>query len=283
MADIYKEIAEHIDNAAHILIGGGAGLSASCTIDYLSEEDFRKSFPHLAEKGVENRWAAVWHNFSSPEEYWAFWAQHVLEVHFDAPVGQAYQDLYKLVGNKDYFIISTNVEDQFIKAGFNPERVFTPQGNYGMFQCALPCSQKLWSNEPAFRKMIANMDADKQAIRTEDIPHCPNCGGPVCINLRIGKNFVEEPWMDKREAYAKYISNAASAEGDFLIMEFGVGFNMPSVIRYSFEWYAKTYDNAFLIRFNRDHPGLPQSIVDKSLPVSGDIKDALAKTLAAKS
>lgn len=282
MSDLYQYIAERIEAAQYILIGGGSGLYATSTVDYFNHRKFEVSFPHLAEQGVENRWAAIWYKFPTPEEHWAFWAQHILEVRFDAPAGQAYLDLFELVKNKDYFVITTNVEDQFVKSRFDPDKVFTPQGNYGYFQCALPCKQKIWSNEKAIRKMIANMDVEKHAIITRDIPRCPNCGGHVNINVRSVKTFVEKPWMGKSEAYARFISNASTAEGNFLILEFGVGFNTPSIIRHSFEWYTKTYDNAFLIRFNCDSPGLPQSIADKSLPLAIDIKLALASTLSAK-
>lgn len=278
MSEMYREIARKIEEADYILIGAGAGLSATTTVDYVDEAEFRASFPQLAARGIKTRWEAAWHKYASAEEHWAFWARHVQQVRFDAPAGRAYANLLELVREKPWFVISTNVDHQFIKAGFDEQRVFTTQGNYGYFQCALPCRREVWENKDIVRDMAARMDEDNFRIRTEDMPRCRFCGGMVAFNLRGGDNFVEDMWMEKSEPYGAFIQKA-SKSGKFLLMEFGVGFNTPSIIRYPFEWYAKYYPGAFLMRFNMHNPQVPDSIKPKSISCTDDINTALEAVL----
>ncbi|MDL2285340.1 hypothetical protein LJB93_01190 [Desulfovibrio sp. OttesenSCG-928-F07] len=279
MSDTYREIARKIEEADYILIGAGAGLSATSTIDYVDPEEFKASFPYLAKLGVKTRWEAAWYKYPSAEAHWAFWAKHILQVRFDAPAGEAYLNLLELVKEKPWFVISTNVDHQFIKAGFDKSKVFTTQGNYGYFQCALPCRQEVWDNEQILRNMAANINEDSFEIRTCDIPRCKFCGGMVALNLRSGDNFVEDIWMQQSEPYGEFIQKGSKSQ-KFLLMEFGIGFNTPSIIRYPFEWYTKYYAGAELIRFNTHNPEVPDSIKAKSVSVTEDINEALKAILA---
>lgn len=269
--------------ADYILIGAGAGLSAATTLDYFDGREFANSYPNLAAKGIKTRWEALWTKFDTAEEHWAMWATHVLQIRYNAPAGEAYYNLLQLIKNKEYFIITTNVDGQFEKAGFDKGKIFAVQGDYAFFQCALPCCDELIYNEPVFRKMVSRMDVDNFKIRTEDIPRCPNCGGMIAMNLRSGKNFVEDIWMERSIEYGEFI-NKASHGGSFLMLEFGVGFNTPSIIRYPFEWYAGYYDNSFLIRFNKDYPNASDKVPSgKYLSISENIKIALEEILKVRS
>lgn len=270
MEQILQRIAGKISGASHILIGGGAGLSAP-VISYLDEDEFRASYPMLAARGIKNRWQAIWTRAQSAEEHWGLWATHIKQVRYDLAPGRVYLDLLDLVRGKNYYVISTNVDRQFHKAGFDPERLFTPQGDYGMFQCSVPCRKELVPNEEIVRGMVARMDADKLRVRTEDLPVCPWCGAKMAVNLRMDNSFVEDPWMKAGKSYTAFVKEAAESAGEFLLLEFGVGFNTPSIIRFPFEYYAGTYDNCFLARFNLDSPDLPPALEGRSASVKGDI------------
>ncbi len=271
--DQLRELGQRIADAEYILLGGGAGLSASGGINYLDKAEFAASFPVLAARGIENRWAALWTRFEAEEEYWALWASHIMRVRHRAGVWRPYADLFSLVMDKKHFVISTNVDGQFAKAGFARELIFTPQGDYAYLQCLKPCRQRIFPNLELFTAMLAGLDAERFRIRSADIPRCPWCGGKVTLNLRSGANFVEGPWMAKSVSYGEFIN--AAREGELLLLELGVGFNTPGIIRYAFEGYTRRYPGAFLARLNLKDCSLPKDLAGKSLAVAGDIGENL--------
>jgi NAD-dependent SIR2 family protein deacetylase len=192
--------------ADNILIGAGAGLSAAAELNYQEPHLFRKWYPQYAGLGDQNIWDAIVHNWSSDDanrrQFWAFWATHIQWIRYEAGPGKLYLDLHRLVRDKSHFVITTNVDGQFSKAGFDPQRTFTPQGDYGKFQCARPCRNILYDNRGMVEQMLANLDDSKLFVREEDIPRCPYCGGYLERNLRRDDRFVEEPHMNKQSDYA---------------------------------------------------------------------------------
>lgn len=268
---------EKIRQADYILIGAGAGLSASGGLNYNDAELFKEWFPKLSQIGAKTIGEAVsmfWEvNDSNRRYFWAYWTNHINKIRYKAPALKPYLDLFDIIKNKNYFIITTNVDGQFIKAGFNKEKIFSPQGDYGLFQCNKPCCNELYDNKIVINKMISNMDNDEFAIQETDIPRCPNCGSYLSKNLRIDDTFVELSHMKKQKDYIDFVNN--STDGKLVLLELGIGFNTPAIIRWPFEKIAAEHPDAMLIRMNIDYPELPKEIESKSLSFNRDIKEVL--------
>lgn len=257
----------------HVLIGAGAGLSAAAGLNYQDPKVFRAWYPQFAERGYKNIWDAILHHWSPDDanrrQFWAFWATHIQRIRYDAGPGKPYLDLRRLVREKSHFVITTNVDGQFRKAGFDPDRMFTPQGDYGKFQCAKPCRNILYDNLEMVERMLANLDDSRLRVREEDIPRCPNCGGYLERNLRRDEHFVEEPYMDKGRDYADFVKRSAAAK--LVLLELGVGFNTPSIIRWPFEQITAWHPHTTLIRINLNEARVPGEIAAKSIVFQQDI------------
>lgn len=271
--DNINKVANLIQEADYILLGAGAGLSAAGGLNYGDSKLFKKWFPKLSELGIDTIAEAIsiyWNaNDSNRRNFWAYWANHINKIRFEALALKPYLDLFEILKDKNHFIITTNVDGQFIKAGFDKEKIFAPQGDYGLFQCAKPCSNELYDNKVFIDKMIANMDTDKFSILKEDIPHCPKCGSYMSKNLRVDDTFVEAPHMIKQKDYMDFINN--SMDGKLVIIELGVGFNTPGIIRWPFERITMKHPHAVLIRLNMDYPEVNKEISHKSLCFNTDI------------
>jgi NAD-dependent SIR2 family protein deacetylase len=202
-----------------------------------------------------------------------FWAHHIQKIRYDAPAGPPYLDLCRLIADKKHFVISTNVDGQFVKAGLRSEVLFTPQGDYGKFQCATPCSNLLYDNRALVQQMIAALDEQNLLIRETDIPRCTLCGGYLERNLRIDHRFVEAPYMERQTDYADFINHAFS--GKLLLLELGVGFNTPAIIRWPFERITLKHSNASLLRVNLNDAGFPGEIKDKSIGFHEDVAQVI--------
>jgi len=261
----------------HILIGAGAGLSAAAGLNYQDAQLFGAWYPQFAALGYRNIWDAITHHWSPDDanrlQFWAFWATHIQRIRYDAGPGKAYLDLHLLVREKSHFVITTNVDGQFKKAGFDPHRMFTPQGDYAKFQCARPCRNVLYDNLEMVQRMLANLDDSKLRVREEDVPRCPNCGDYLERNLRRDARFVEEPWMEKQGDFADFVNH--STGGRLVLLELGVGFNTPSVIRWPFERITAQHPQATLIRINLDDARVPGKIAAKSIGFQADIAQVM--------
>ena len=157
----------------------------------------------------------------------------------------------KLVQGKEYFVITTNVDGQFIKAGFNPDKVFEVQGDYGLMQCATACHPKRYSNESLVKQMVARQKDCR--IPSSLVPRCPVCGGPMEINVRKDRYFVEDDrWHLQADRYYAFLEKMLG-KGKLVLLEYGVGFNTPTIIRFPFERMAATYPDMTLIRINKDY------------------------------
>jgi NAD-dependent SIR2 family protein deacetylase len=261
----------------HILIGAGAGLSAAAGLNYKDLRLFQDWYPQFAALGYRNIWDAIVHHWSPDEgnrkQFWAFWATHIQRIRYDAGPSKLYLDLHRLVRDKSHFVITINVDGQFKKARFDPHRMFTPQGDYGKFQCAKPCRNILHDNLEMVQRMLANLDNSRLRVREEDIPRCPTCGGYLERNLRRDDHFVEEPYMEKQCDYADFINR--STGGKLVLLELGVGFNTPSIIRWPFERITTQHPHAALIRINLDDVRVPGEIAAKSIAFQQDIAQVI--------
>ena len=239
-------LKQALQDADTVIIGAGAGLSTSAGFTY-SGERFRKYFSDFAEKyGFSDMYAGGFYPFESMEEYWAYWSRYIyINRYQDAPK-TVYADLLALVEGKDYFVITTNVDHQFQKAGFAKERLFYTQGDYGLFQCSAPCCQETFDNEAVIREMMQRQENMK--IPTELIPTCPHCGRPMKMNLRADDTFVEDAgWHAAARRYEDFLRSHAGKR--ILFLELGVGYNTPVFCS------SSTRDNSKNIRLKQQVSG----------------------------
>ncbi|MCD7886278.1 MAG: Sir2 silent information regulator family NAD-dependent deacetylase, partial [Clostridiales bacterium] len=203
-SDNINRLKKELETADAIVIGAGAGLSASAGMSYDGER-FEKYFSDFHRKyGITDMYSGGFYPFDTFEEYWAWWSRHILVNRYEAGVGKPYTDLLELVKDKDYFVLTTNVDHQFQLAGFDKKRLFYTQGDYGLWQCSKPCHSKTYDNEEAVRQMV-NEQKDMK-IPSELVPHCPICGAPMNVNLRCDDTFVEDKgWHAASERYSLFL------------------------------------------------------------------------------
>lgn len=251
-----------------VVVGAGAGLSTSAGFIYTGER-FEKNFSDFAEKyGFQDMYSGGFYPFATPEEHWAYWSRYIyINRYMDAPK-PIYDDLLKLVADKDYFVITTNVDHCFQKAGFEKKRLFYTQGDYGLFQCSEPCCQETFDNEVVIRQMMERQENMK--IPSELLPVCPHCGKPMTMNLRSDDKFVEdEGWHRAAERYADFLRTRK--EQKTLFLELGVGYNTPVIIKYPFWQMTAKNPNATYACINQGQACAPEEIANRAIVVNDDI------------
>ena len=257
---------EYLRDADCVLIGAGAGLSMDAGIDYTDQVSFRKRFPALAQRGFRMKAELIGYTDWSPELQWGYLALHVNEVRFEAQPHPVYGRLYDLVGNKDYFVITSNVDGMFPKSGFSEERLFTPQGDYAKLQCQTPCQNDTWPSKPVIDRILPSVDPVTQEVTDPRvIPRCPHCGGAVFLNVRAGHWFVEDPYVEQAERFTAWVKSAQ--ESRLLVIEIGAGFNTPVVVRWPMERIVCQHPRAHLVRVNLDHNEVPREIAKRSISI----------------
>ena len=264
-----EQIRNKLNQADAIIIGAGAGLSASAGLTY-SGERFYKYFSDFAEKyGIRDMYTGGFEVMKlSPEEFWAWWSRHILINRYQKAPKPVYDDLLKLVRDKNYFVLTTNVDHQFQLAGFDKKRMFYTQGDYGLFQCSVPCHNKTYDNEDAVIAMIEQQKDMK--IPTGLIPRCSVCGKPMTMNLRSDDKFVEdEGWHKAAERFNAFIEE--NKDKNIVYLELGVGANTPVIIKYPFWRLTAQNQNAAYICINLGESYCPDEIVDRSVCVNADI------------
>ena len=271
MSDYEKRIerAKHaLSEAEYLLIGGGAGLSDAAGLSYSGKRFMDNFAPFIAKYGLRDMYSSGFYPFQTQEERWAYWARHIRLNRYDAPATDLYKDLLSLVKRKRYFVLTTNADHQFFKARFPEEKAFAVQGDYGLFQCARACHDRLYYNEPQVCEMTSHTEDCR--IPTGLVPKCPVCGGEMDPNLRKDNYFVQdENWYEGERRYEDFLNSCNDKQ--VVYMEFGVGFNTPGIIRYPFE--RLTYGNRYatLIRANRDHPEGPKENMERTIAFTEDM------------
>lgn len=266
------------------MIGAGAGLSTAAGFVY-SGERFEKTFADFERKyGFSDMYSGSFYPYAAPEESWAFWSRNIwINRYMDAPK-PVYHNLLKLVESKDYYVLTTNVDHCFQKAGFDKKRLFYTQGDFGLFQCSKPCCKKTWDNEDSIRKMVLSQGYTighnnelilpegteaRMSIPTGLLPVCPNCGRPLTTNLRVDDKFVEdEGWQAANVEYEVWLTQHQDRKAVFL--EIGVGYNTPGIIKYSFWQQVYQNRNATYACLNMEEQPVPEEIRERSLIISGD-------------
>lgn len=287
------KLREILDSAECVVVGAGAGLSASAGFSY-SGGRFKKYFSDFEAKyHFHDMYSGAFADFSSLEENWAYWSRFIyINRYLDAPL-PVYEKLFELVRGKDYFAITTNVDHFFQKAGFDKKRLFYTQGDYGLFQCCVPCHKKTYDNEEIVKKMLISQgfgfkDSEnkkdgglifpenplKMEIPSELVPHCPVCGKPMSMNLRCDGTFVEDDgWHEAARRYQDFLEKHKNARTLFL--ELGVGGNTPGIIKYPFWNLVHQNKNAFYASLNMEKEEIPIEIKARSVLIKGDIFKAI--------
>ena len=210
--------------------------------------------------------------YQTLEEHWAYWSRYIFVNRYQDMPKPVYENLLKLVADKDYFVITTNVDHCFQKAGFDKKRLFYTQGDYGLFQCSEPCCQETFDNEAVVLEML-NRQKDMK-IPTELLPVCPHCGKPLTMNLRSDDKFVEdEGWHLAAERYENFLRPHANKK--ILFLELGVGYNTPVIIKYPFWQMTAKNPNATYACVNNGQAICPTEIQHKSICINGDISNVI--------
>ena len=288
------KLKELIRQADAVMIGAGAGLSTAAGFVY-SGERFEKYFGDFGRKyGFRDMYSGGFWPYETQEEFWAYWSRYIwINRYMDAPES-TYADLFRLVKDKDYFVLTTNVDHCFQKAGFDKKRLFYTQGDYGLFQCSKPCCQKTWDNEAMVRKMVLaqgyvigerselTLPDGKEAamaIPTRLLPKCPNCGRPLTMNLRSDDKFVEDAgWQDAAVEYEAWVT--AHQDRAIVYLEIGVGYNTPGIIKYPFWQQVYQNDKASYACLNMEEEPVPEQIRARSIVIAGDSRRVIRELLA---
>ena len=287
--DCISKLRETLNNADAIVIGAGAGLSTSAGFVYIGER-FEKYFSDFAAKyGFHDMYSGGFYPYSTLEEYWAYWSRYIyINRYMNAPK-PVYEKLLSLVRGKDYFVLTTNVDHCFQKAGFDKHRLFYTQGDYGLFQCSEPCCAETFDNEEIIKSMVAAQgytigpdgtlippEAPKMTVPTELVPHCPHCGRPMSMNLRADDTFVEdEGWHIAAGRYSDFLRRRQNMK--VLFLELAVGYNTPTIVKYSFWRMAHDWKEATYACLNYGEAYAPDEIRKKSICINGDIGEILSQ------
>lgn len=266
-----NKLKRALSEAYAVMIGAGAGLSTSAGFVYYGER-FKRHFAEYEKKyGFHDMYSGGFYPYESPEEMWAYWSKFIfVNRYMDAPM-PVYEKLLELVKNKDYFVITTNVDHCFQKAGFDKKRLFYTQGDYGLFQCSEPCHDETYENEDVIRAMVEQQKDMK--IPTDLIPKCPHCGKPLTMNLRSDDKFVEdEGWHKAAERYENFLR---TRKEKILFLELGVGYNTPVIIKYPFWQMTAKNPEAIYACINYGEAVCPYEIKDQSICIDGDIGRAI--------
>ena len=258
-----------LKKADYILIGAGAGFSTAAGIEYTGER-FEKNFKdYIDEYGFSDMYTSGFYPFKTSEERWAYWARHVYLNRYSVGKTDLYQKLLEIVKDRDYFVLTTNVESQFWINGFDDKRIFATQGDYGLLQCSKACHDKLYPNEEQVMEWLEKTEDFK--IPSDLIPYCPVCGSEMDLNLRKDNYFVEDDnWLKMHDNYSAFLKKV---DGNLVLLELGVGFNTPGIIRYPFEQITYDNPNTTLIRMNRDYPNPIEENKDKTIGFDEEINE----------
>ena len=291
MQELIEQLKDKLHTADAVVIGAGAGLSASAGYEYAGAR-FQKYFGDFADKyGFEDMYSGGFYPYRALEEHWAYWSRYIYINRYMDPPKPVYDRLYELVKDKDYFVLTTNVDHCFQKAGFDKHRLFYTQGDYGLFQCSAPCHQDTYDNDEIIRNMVIAQGYEitedgalekpsdgtiKMRVPSELVPRCPKCGRPMSMNLRADQTFVEdEGWHKASERYAEFLRRHRNL--NIVYLELAVGYNTPGIIKYPFWQMTAENRSAVYACLNSGEAYAPSQIKDRSICIDGDIGELLEK------
>ena len=282
--DELERLRTALDEAEAVVIGAGAGLSTSAGFVYDGERFQRYFADFAAAYHFAEMYAGGFYPYDSPEQFWAYWSRYIWVNRYMDPPKPVYDTLLELVRGKDFFVLTTNVDHCFQKAGFEKDRLFYTQGDYGLFQCSRPCHRKTYDNEAQVRSMVEaqgwTIEADNSLtppadggltmhVPAELIPRCPVCGEPMTMNLRSDDHFVEDAgWHQAARRYQRFMEEH---RGKVLFLEMGVGYNTPGIIKYPFWKRTMQLPGAIYACVNDGQAVCPEEIRVRAVCLDGDI------------
>lgn len=267
-----NRLKQAVDAAEFIVVGAGAGLSEAAGLSYFGKR-FRKNFAEFIDKyHFTDMYSATFYPYDTPEEYWAYMSRHILLNRFSPPAGEPYLKLLELIKDKDYFVITTNMDHQFQKAGFQKKRLFYTQGDYGLWQCSAPCHDLTYDNKHAVMEMV-HRQKDLR-IPTELVPRCPKCGSLMSMNLRNDSTFVQDAgWYNACDRYEYFTFKLANFP--VLFLELGVGNNTPAIIKHPFWRMTAENPRATYACINLSKADCPDRIRPRAICIQADINRIL--------
>ncbi|MEI0526310.1 Sir2 silent information regulator family NAD-dependent deacetylase [Brachyspira murdochii] len=270
--ELIKKLKSSIEKSDYILIGAGAGLSVSAGFPYDGER-FDKYFSEYKDRyGLTDMYSAGFYKYPTLEDFWGYFSLFVYVNRYDIPADETHLNLLEIVKNKNYFVITTNVDGRFEEAKFDKEKLFKVQGDYSLFQCSVPCQQETFYNEKQIREMVKSRKDLK--IPKELIPKCPHCGKNMTMNLRCDNTFVQDDnWYNSMDRYKKFLDEAENK--NILFLELGVGYNTPAIIKYSFWDMALKNENSIYASVNLNDSYAPDNLKERSICINDDISKVL--------
>lgn len=272
------QAADMIQKADYVLMGAGAGLSTAAGAVY-GGTWFEKNFKEFKEKYgngpyMQDMYSAGFHPYPDEESFWGYWSKQAILGGIDLDVTPLYKDILKLLKDKRTFCLSTNADGQFQKAGYKEEQIFCTQGDYFHIQCQKSCHQRTYNAVKLFKQM--DQARKNCQIPTYMVPKCPICGGPMTMNLRCDQYFVQdEAWYQAEKRFGDFLNEALKSQKNLLLLELGVGFNTPTIIRFPFEKLVKENKQVNLIRLNLNEAVIPESIEQQAVGINKDIKQTI--------
>lgn len=272
-SDQIELLRQALDRADAVVIGAGAGLSAAAGLTY-SGPRFQAHFQDFSRRyGIQDMYSGGFYPFPSPEEHWAWWSRHIMLNRYQRAPKPVYDRLLELVSDRDYFVLTTNVDHQFQLAGFDRKRLFYTQGDYGLWQCSKPCRQETYDNEAAVRRMWE--EQRDMRVPLELIPRCPVCGRPMAMNLRADSTFVQDSgWYQAQERYRHFLHQHDGLR--VLFLELGVGYHTPAIIKYPFWRFTAGNPEAVYACINAGQAACPAELQGRSICVNRGIEEVLA-------
>ena len=284
-----QRLKTSLQEADAVVLGAGSGLSAAAGYLYDGER-FERYFKDFIEKyGITDMYSGGFYPFFSLEEYWAWWSRHIWINRYAPIPSELYTELFNVIREKDYFVLTTNVDHCFQRAGFDKQRMFYTQGDYGLWQCSRPCHHKTYDNEETVRKMllaqgfvieedgtltVSDWKTIRMAVPSELVPHCPRCGRPMTMNLRADDTFVEDTgWQRASNRYYEFLSKHKGQK--IIYWEIGVGYNTPGIIKYPFWRMTAENPEATYVCMSRRYADYPDEIHEKSIGIAGNLETIL--------
>ena len=273
-----QKAAKQIKEAEYVLIGAGAGLSAAAGAVYGGkwfEENF-KEFQERYGNGpyMQDMYSAGFYPYPDEESFWGYWSKQAILAGIDLDVTPLYKDILTLLKEKKTFCLSTNADGQFEKAGYNKDQIFNTQGDYFHIQCQKACHQERYNAVKLFKQMDQARKDCK--IPTYMVPKCPQCGGAMAMNLRCDQYFVQDKaWYEAEKRFGDFLTEALKSKKNILLLELGVGFNTPTIIRFPFEKLVRENKQINLLRLNLNEAVIPESIQNRAIGINQDIKETI--------
>ena len=268
-----ERLCEALDTADAVVIGAGAGLSASAGLTYFGERFERYFSDFRAKYGIRDMYSGGFFPFDGPEEHWAWWSRQIMVNRYERAPKPVYDALLNLVKGRDYFVLTTNVDHQFQLAGFDKKRLFYTQGDYGLWQCSGPCHQETYENEETVRRMFA--EQKDMRVPSALVPYCPRCGRPMTMNLRCDNTFVQDKgWYEAAGRYGDFLRRHTGTR--VLLLELGVGGNTPVIIKYPFWKMAMQDKNITYACINQEEAYAPRELQKRSVCIAEDIGAVLS-------